>query len=928
MDKGTHFYRVDFQVHSPRDLEWVGPRPIEYEARMEHARDFVRTCRQKGIQAVAITDHHDICFVKYYQLAAQEDHGALTAITPQLQDPVIFPGIELTLKIPCQVIVLLDADADTTMQTALLTVCALPIHAEDLKTGPKVIRLPFDSLELLDEALSASPTLRGRYIILPHVTHKNGAGHGSLLRDDFYAKYASMSCVGGYIECLWDEHTRKSFLEGKNREWGYKAIGVFQTSDSRRADWSDLGRRTSWVKMAAPTAEALRQACLAHKSRIHHTEPSLPTVYIRRIQVSDSTFLGPIDLYFNRQFNAIIGGRGTGKTSILEYIRYAMQDQPTEDSGNEGDHDEIAKKRMSITQTLQDRDACVTLDWVNNDVPHVVSFTVGAVKPTLQVASAQPVEIAPEELRSILPFQAYSQKQLSTVGTREKELRRFIEQPIHAQLSKCHSAIAEKRHELEQLYDRLMALREKDHTLNSLKTQLNSVQEQAKAAESSLPELPPKLEAALKQHPLRLREKQAIEDMKADLQSAEDSIASQVQVFSGLPTEIDVDASSPQRDLILSIRARVTKAFADARTTLASCAQTLAEAKRTVAADISKWQASHDDHQKLYESAEAGTKEHKQKLDLIRLLRVQEAGLLKQAADLEKEVADLPHVTHLFDEGWQAWVLIHRERGNALEAACRELTAKSGDEIVAELRRGADYTKAIASLKDLLKGCNIRESNWEELTGFLEQEVPANAWMQLMKDLRSLAEMASNDLPADGSMREIPCWASLTPAMRKNIIERCKPSRRWLDVALTSLEDLPTFYYKPSGANRIRFSNASAGQQATALLKVLLKETTGPLVIDQPEDDLDNATIQQIAEELWAAKERRQIIFASHNANIVVNGDAELVVCCDYRTEGDRTMGHLAMEGAIDIPAIRKTIEKVMEGGRKAFQLRRQKYGY
>jgi type III restriction enzyme len=99
-------------------------------------------------------------------------------------------------------------------------------------------------------------------------------------------------------------------------------------------------------------------------------------------------------------------------------------------------------------------------------------------------------------------------------------------------------------------------------------------------------------------------------------------------------------------------------------------------------------------------------------------------------------------------------------------------------------------------------------------------------------------------------------------------------------------------------------------------------------VIDQPEDDLDMVTIQQIAEELWRAKERRQIIFSSHNANIVVNGDAELVVCCAYRTEGDRTKGHIAMEGAIDIPAIRETIGQVMEGGKKAFQLRQQKYGY
>ena len=86
------------------------------------------------------------------------------------------------------------------------------------------------------------------------------------------------------------------------------------------------------------------------------------------------------------------------------------------------------------------------------------------------------------------------------------------------------------------------------------------------------------------------------------------------------------------------------KAFADTRSLLASCVQTLADAKKIVMGDISKWQMSHDDHEKLHESAEAGAKEHKQKLDLIKQLRVQEASLLKRATDLEKDVADLPHV--------------------------------------------------------------------------------------------------------------------------------------------------------------------------------------------------------------------------------------------------------------------------------------------
>jgi chromosome segregation protein len=81
-------------------------------------------------------------------------------------------------------------------------------------------------------------------------------------------------------------------------------------------------------------------------------------------------------------------------------------------------------------------------------------------------------------------------------------------------------------------------------------------------------------------------------------------------------------------------------------------------------------------------------------------------------------------------------------------------------------------------------------------------------------------------------------------------------------------------------------------------------------------------------EHLWKAKTRRQIIFASHNANLVVNGDAELVVWCDYRKAGDQSLGKIAGEGAIDVPDIREAIKRVMEGGEAAFKLRKEKYGF
>jgi chromosome segregation protein len=100
------------------------------------------------------------------------------------------------------------------------------------------------------------------------------------------------------------------------------------------------------------------------------------------------------------------------------------------------------------------------------------------------------------------------------------------------------------------------------------------------------------------------------------------------------------------------------------------------------------------------------------------------------------------------------------------------------------------------------------------------------------------------------------------------------------------------------------------------------------LIIDQPEEDLDNPVMPEIVEQVWQAKQKRQLVFASHNANLVVNGDAELVAWCDYRTAGDQSRGTIAGEGAIDVPEVRDAIKRIMEGGEAAFNLRKEKYGF
>lgn len=122
------------------------------------------------------------------------------------------------------------------------------------------------------------------------------------------------------------------------------------------------------------------------------------------------------------------------------------------------------------------------------------------------------------------------------------------------------------------------------------------------------------------------------------------------------------------------------------------------------------------------------------------------------------------------------------------------------------------------------------------------------------------------------------------------------------------------------GSYETAFSEASQGEKATILLNVLMRQPGGPLLLDQPEEDLDNRIIGDIVKATQDAKNKKQLLFATHNANLVVNGDAELVVNLEN--------GRVLQIGAIDLEPLRDSVTETMEGGKEAFELRRHKYNF
>jgi len=122
--------------------------------------------------------------------------------------------------------------------------------------------------------------------------------------------------------------------------------------------------------------------------------------------------------------------------------------------------------------------------------------------------------------------------------------------------------------------------------------------------------------------------------------------------------------------------------------------------------------------------------------------------------------------------------------------------------------------------------------------------------------------------------------------------------------------------------NEVPMEKLSMGQKATVLLKLFLAEGDNPLIIDQPEENLDNKFVyESLVDAFRDAKKKRQIIIATHNANLVVNTDAEQVIVSEYR---DGKISYIS--GSIENAQIKTSITTLLEGGEVAFKRRELRY--
>lgn len=578
--------------------------------------------------------------------------------------------------------------------------------------------------------------------------------------------------------------------------------------------------------------------------------PRLPSVRISGVSVSNSGFLGPVDLELNAQYNALIGGRGTGKSTILEYLRWALCDQPP---GLEGDDAPNYQRRRSrlIDQTLKPQGETVEVSFVVNGVPHMVRRYSEDGSTQIKIASSEMRPCSEEEVRGLLPIQAYSQKQLSELSVRIEELNRFITTSIRMQLAQFGSKIEEAGERIKQTYSKWQRQRTLQRALRERELEANSLSQQAESLRSSLTGLSDENRRILDQGPEYEAADELMEGWRGHISSLAEGLESLIRRADTSRLQADKPGTKPE-----GAAAIMAEAYEEHQELLGAARESLRGLKQraveieTGADDPgsdspwAKWRRTVTSFRGSYEAAVQRSSAHTAQMEQLREIERRLSDHRRETSRLREELKTLDGAKEAYANARADWHRLGAERDALIDEECAGLTANSSGIIRARVRRYADASHLAGRLRDALSGTNMRKDRFDRLAEAISTaENPAAKLEELLMELEALAE---HDAERDG-VDSLPRTPALKAAgMSTGDVQRIATAltpEAWLSVALTPVQSQPEFEYRAREGQYIPFSNASEGQQATALLKTLLSQEGPPLIIDQPEEDLDNEVI-------------------------------------------------------------------------------------
>lgn len=682
-------------------------------------------------------------------------------------------------------------------------------------------------------------------------------------------------------------------------------VGIINAKDVAIPDDLANPKASCLIKMTRPCFESFKLAFKDPESRVR-LNSDISVQYYSRIEQMKVTggYLDGVQIDFSDHLNTVIGGRGTGKSTMLECIRYTLDKKPIGRNAQK-QHDEI------IRENLGKSGARVELA-IRSSKMHGRRFTVSrryGESPMVKDAEGAPSSFTPADL---LPrLELYGQNEILEIaqdrGSQRQLLTRFLDSGQQESESLIHQALqslAENRKKLVDAMNGVASIEDEVARLPKLEEQAS--QFRTLGIEDKL-KIVPLLESE-KRLLKRVAEEEA-SNLDQAFQTVRDSLPD--TVFLG-DTAI---AHLPHAETLEEIRNVLEKLRKDADSLLQQwqvCYRPLKAEIETLSKKLI------DDIQQEEELLEKTFKE----LPACEGKSGKQIGLEFQK--LMKEIEQIRPKQALIETRKALVIELQKTRRAILD----ELSA-------ARSNRSALFSRSLKRLNKRLDG-KLRltvevEADRTPVIEFLLNCRLDNVgekrleWINVAEAFAPvrLAELIRNGTDA---LRNEP-WG-ITPTVAE-ALARLSPDKI-LELEEIELPDVIRIELNTAHEGQENFRSLdklSMGQKCTAILHLLLLQNLDPLIMDQPEDNLDNAFIaDRIVQELRSAKIERQFIFATHNANIPVFGDAEWIGVFDV-SEGQAHMPE-ASQGAIDVPHVRDMAAIILEGGRVAFNQRKDKYGF
>jgi PHP family Zn ribbon phosphoesterase len=886
---GAVFHRCALQVN-PHHYSGTFRGQAAPDDATAHARAIVDKAAELGISVLAITDHNDVSAVPAFRTAAD---GCRVHV---------FPGFELSSSEGVHVLCIYPPDASQDQLGRFLGEFGIT------KTTPSSDLANLSFVEVLRKVRE-----QGGVTVAAHVTSDQGGMLKVLKGQARIRAWQSEDLLAiqipGPVEDLPQDV--RAIIENKNPDYRRDhpaeerlAIAVVNAKDVLNAD--DLADRaaTCWIKMSEVSIEGLRQAFLDPGSRIrlNPKEGKLePEEHAELVELAwEGGFLDGAAIRFNPNLNVLVGGRGTGKSTIVESIRAVLGLDPIGDEARKA-HEGIVRHVLRSGTKISLR--------ARAHRPAVREYTIERTIPNPPIVKDDKGEVSNLPPREILPrIEVFGQHEISELTkSREKLTRlldRFVERDdtlprrkaeLRRDLEKSRRSLIETRAEVKQIEERLAALPGLEETLKQFK-------------EAGL-------EERLKEQSLLVREERI-------LASIPERLAAFRECLESLNREVPIDRAFlstkaleelPGRVILERLNAVFDELDRDLKAIAGSLEAALRRADQGVDTVRRDWdkrkQEVHAAYEKILRELQKSRVDGE---EFIRLRRqIEELRPLRerrqQARRVEKEQADRRR--KLLAE----WEDFKAEDFRRLDRAAKKVNQRLRDRVQVEVTAAGDREPLFRILRDNIGG-RLSEAI-ETLRGATDLSLT-----RFVEACRTGTEAVTKEFGVTPAQADR--LARAEPEVLMRIEELDLPPTTAIRLNTGPLGESPSWQ---------TLEDLSTGQKATAVLLLLLLESDAPLIVDQPEDDLDNRFITEgVVPRMREEKQRRQFVFSTHNANIPVLGDAELIIGLAASGEADGGHARIAPEhmGSIDARPVRELVEEILEGGKEAFERRRRKYGF